>query len=101
MNFLSWILEFCTTFYSIYTSCEPEDIEDILTTVTTAATIVGTPNAYIEKNDIENFKTSTMYVQSLSDEELAKFKQKIDLEEITYQDDSTNDINLGNSKTMQ
>ncbi len=101
MNFLSWVLEFCTAFYSTYTTGRPDDVDGILTTVTTAATMVGAPNAYIETNDIENFKASTMYVESLSDEELAKFKQNIDLEEFTYQDDSAkDDIDLGNSKTM-
>ena len=96
-----WFVEFCTSFYITYTSIGDEDDPfGITTTAATATAAVGLPNGYVETNDIEHFKASTMYVESLSDEELAKFKQNMDLEEFTYQDDSANDIDLGNSKTM-
>lgn len=97
-----WFVEFCTAFYTTYSSIGSDDVDTlgITTTASTATAAVGLPNGYVETNDIENFKASTMYVESLSDEELAKFKQNIDLEDFTYQDDSTNDIDLGNSKTM-
>lgn len=99
-----WFVEFCTAFYTTYSCIGSDDTDDTLGITTTAATAtaaVGLPNGYVETNDIENFKASTMYVESLSDEELAKFKQNIDLEEFTYQDDSAkDDIDLGNSKTM-
>ncbi len=100
MEIFSWLLEFCTAFYTTYTSVEPDDVEEILTTVTTAATSVGAPNVYVEKDDIENFKASAMYVESLSDEELSKMQQNLELVNFNYQD-KDNIIDLGNQKTMK
>lgn len=100
MGFLSWFTEFCTAFYSTYTSSGSDDISEILTTASTATSVVGAPNVYVEVNDMDNFRISSMYVESLSDDELAKLRQNLTFDELIYQDADSNNIDLGNGKTM-
>ena len=100
MNFLSWILEFCTAFYSTYTSSgDPNNVSDILTTVTTAATTVGVPNGYVEAKDVQYMNTTSMYIESLSDEELKTIKQELEAD-IIYKDLDLSNKDYTNTKTL-
>ena len=93
MDFIAWIAEFATAFYSTYTTSasDENDLGEILTTLTSAATVVGVPNAYNEDKDAETYKTASMYVESLSDTELKELKDNLNL--VKFEDD-----NLVNNK---
>ena len=100
MSFSSWMLEFCSAFYSTYTiNGEPNNVGDILTTITTAATTVGVPNGYVEAKDVQYMNTTSMYIESLSDEELKTIRQELESDMI-YKDLDLSNKDYTNIKTL-
>lgn len=99
MHFLAWLLEFCTAFYSTYTTSGDNDSFDVSTTTTTASLVVGVPNVAIIKDDAQFLKATTNYVESLSAKELKQLSDR--LENFNYQDANLDDFNKADLKTIK